>query len=163
MSGREREPLAAFFPSIDRSLIRDLDRQLRHGSSPHDNEDEPEAASPPPAPAFTRPSTADVLAAVEQAAASMAQMQARIQELEAKHYDLETTNTQLKAKLGELLHAQQNAESAARTERERANQAEHVAAQHLARVELLEHDLATALNDLNRISQAITGALGGTR
>lgn len=178
MSGRDLEPISAFFPSIDRNLMLDLDRHFRKVSPSAGSEHPaPEAQSLGPdhvadaeahiqeEPQLTeastsRPSTSDVLEAVEQAAASMAAMDQRIQELEARHYELEATNTQLKTKLGELLQLQQAAEAKARAEAERAQRAEEIAARHLSRTQVLEGDLETALGDLNRIAEAITGSLG---
>jgi DNA repair ATPase RecN len=152
MSGRDHEPIAAFFPSIDRNLMRDLDRQLRSPAPVH--EDPPQEVETP------RASTSEILDAVEQAAASLTAMSARIQELEAAQFHLETTNNQLKAKLGELLHNQQSVEAVARADRERATRAEQIAAYHQSRAHALEQDLATALSDLKRIAEAITGTLG---
>ena len=169
MSGRDHEPIAAFFPSIDRNLMRDLDRHLRN-AAPSPAPPEPEASFiEEPAPAETlsndqtaRPNTADILSAVEQAASTMSEMTRRIQELEAKQFELESTNDQLKSKLGELLQVHQAAEAAARSERERADQAEQIAAQHLSRAQILENDLETALGDLTRVARAITGSLGAS-
>lgn len=152
MSGREQEPIAAFFPSIDRNLMRDLDRQLRSAAPP--------AEAPPPDLQSERPSTADILEAVEQAAASMAAMQARIEELEATQYQLEATNHQLRAKLGELLQSQQAAEATSRADRDHAARAEQIATQYQSRAQLLENDLETALGDIKKIAEAISGALG---
>lgn len=178
MSGRDLEPISAFFPSIDRNLILDLDRHFRRAARPAESEHPaPEAQSPEPdhvpdaephvheTPQPTeatapRPSTSEVLEAVELAAASMAAMDQRIQELETRHYELEATNTQLKTKLGELLQLQQAADAKAHSEAERAQRAEQIAAQHLSRAQVLEGDLETALGDLNRIAEAITGSLG---
>lgn len=165
MSGRELEPISAFFPSIDRNLMRDLDRHLRHAApQPHiepapQEMDEPAYAAPEQA--ASRPSTADILDAVEQAAASMGSMTARIHELEGREAELEATNEQLKQKLSELLQRHQAAEAAARGEADRAGRAEQLAAHHVARANGLENDLAAALGDLTRIAEAITGSLGG--
>ena len=148
MSGRERDAIEAFFPSIDRNLMRDLDRHMRT------------AAPPEPAPVPSLASTSDILDAVDQAATAMAAMQARIHELESKQYALEATNAQLKAKLGELLQGQQAVEAMGRADRERATHAEQIAAEHQSRTETLEHDLAGALGDLQKIAAAIHGALG---
>ena len=90
----------------------------------------------------------------------MVAMQARIQELEAKQYEIETTNAQLKAKLGELVQAQQATEALSRADRQRADEAEQMAAQHHSRAQVLENDLETALGDLQKIAEAISGALG---
>lgn len=161
MSGRDAEPIAAFFPAIDRNLMRDLDRHLR-GAAPQAAA-EPQQQTRPTAQTgmsqLPRPSTSDVLEAVHQAASSLASMGQRIQELESRQVELEGVNTQLREKLGEMLHLQQETDARARAEAERAARGEEIASQHLARAQALEADLETALADLHRIAEAITGTL----
>lgn len=167
MSGRDTEPVAAFFPSIDRNLMRDLDRHFRGTSSDHEA---PAEESPQPAaqarqaggtPA-ERPRAAEILEAVDHAAASMHAMSARIHELELHYGELESINNQLRIKLGEVLKTQQATEAALRDERERAERAEAIAAHHLSRAQALESDLEDALTDLRRIAEAISGTLGSS-
>lgn len=155
MSGRE--PVAAFFPSIDRSLMAELDRHLR-------------APTPRPAPEpaetqkqmmpTTRPDIEGVVEAVEQAASSIAAMTQRIQDLEAHNASLEDKNRELSQQLTMMLQRHQSAEANARAHSLRADEAESLAAQHSARAEELERDLGVALADLNRVTDAIANALG---
>jgi hypothetical protein len=168
MSGREQDPVGTFLPSIDRDLIRDLDRHLRNATATEATQQPaPSANSAPPErrPAARpevpgRPRTSDILEAVGHAAASMTAMNTRIQELEAKQFELAAINNQLRTKLGDVLQSQQTADARLRAETERADRAEEIAARHLSRCQMLEGDLAAALGDLNRVAEAITGALG---
>jgi hypothetical protein len=171
MSGREQDPDGAFLPSIDRDLIRDLDRHLRNATAIEPAPRPQQPAAPPAAekrPAASRvdaagrPRTSDILEAVGHAAASMTAMNTRIQELESKQFELAATNNQLRTKLGDILQSQQTADARLRAETDRADRAEEIAARHLSRCQMLEGDLATALADLNRIAEAITGTLGGS-
>lgn len=163
MSGREQDSIGAFLPSIDRNLIRDLDRHLRNAAPPAEpaapRQDVPRSEPAAPPQGGLRPSTSDILEAVGQAAASMAAMNARIQELEAKQAELMATNNQLRTKLSEVLQSQQGADARLRAESERAQRAEEIAARHLSRCQALEGDLSAALGDLNRIADAIHGTL----
>lgn len=174
MSGREQDSIGAFLPSIDRNLIRDLDRHLRNAApaaeAPAPRQDptrepareaarEANRAEPAAAQGGHRPSTSDILEAVGQAAASMAAMNARIQELEAKQAELMATNNQLRTKLSEVLQSQHGADARLRAETERAERAEEIAARHLTRCQVLEGDLSAALGDLTRIADAIHGTL----
>lgn len=149
MSGRE--PVAAFFPSIDRNLMAELDRHLR---APQ--------AYPPPAheTPTSRPDIAGVVEAVEQAASSIAAMTGRIHELEAHVGRLDAANQDLGLQLSQRAQQHEAAEAKARAQNERAAAAEHIASQHMARADALERDLATALADLNRVTDAIANALG---
>lgn len=170
MSGREQDSIGAFLPSIDRNLIRDLDRHLRNAApaaeAPASRQEpareaarETNRADPAAAQGGHRPSTSDILEAVGQAAASMAAMNARIQELEAKQAELMATNNQLRTKLSEVLQSQHGADARLRAETERAERAEEIAARHLTRCQVLEGDLSAALGDLTRIADAIHGTL----
>ena len=150
MSGRESEPLSAFFPSIDRNLIRDLDRHLRGANVPA------ELPSEPP----SRPNISGLVEAVEHAASSMNMMSNRIQDLEAQHLEDEAAYRQLQTQLAETTMRYEAAEASAQAESERAQRAELFAAHHVARVKSLEHELAMAMSDLTRVTDAITNALG---
>jgi chromosome segregation ATPase len=141
--------------------MRDLDRHLRNAASPSETASHEATPSSQSAP-ISRPSTSNILEAVGQAAASMAAMNARIQELEAKQFELAATNNQLRTKLSEVLQSQQSFDSRLRTETERAERAEEIAARHLSRAQILEGDLSAALGDLTRIAEAINGTLGSS-
>lgn len=161
MSGREHEPVAAFFPSIDRNLIRDLDRHLRNHKPSDAPGGAPEAPSAPvPARSGPRPNIANVVEAVEHAASSIAAMTARIDELESHIDGLEAMNRQLEAQLAEAGQAIQVTESKLRAEGERASRIEGVAAHQAARVVDLERELSAAHGDLARVTEAIAAALG---
>lgn len=165
MSGREHEPVAAFFPSIDRNLIRDLDRHLRNakpsGDAPVPPAPEP-AALPTPgvARAGSRPNITSVVEAVEHAAHSIAAMTSRIEELENHIDGLEAMNRQLETQLAEAGQAIQVTEAKLRAEGERASRIEGVAAHQAARVVDLERELSAAHGDLARVTEAIAAALG---
>ena len=163
VSGKDVEPVTAFFPSIDRNLMRDLDRHLRG----------PQADAPPPAATPTAPGPSahvdisGVLEAVEHAASSMSAMAERIQELEAHSQALEASNQDLDAhnrQLASQLHdtSQQRDAMAAslKTEAERVQRLESLAAHHVSRATGLERDLGVARSDLAKVVDAITHALG---
>ena len=158
MSGREHQPVTAFFPSIDRNLILDLDRQLRNAAPLTD----PTTAPSPPAAQrpLPRANVAGVVEAVEHAAQSIASMTTRIEELEAHIDGLETTNQHLHAQLGEALQTIQMTESKLRAESERAARIEAVATEQAARAMDLERELSAAHGDLARITDAIAVRLG---
>ena len=151
MSGRDSEPLSAFFPSIDRNLIRDLDRHLRGTNVP---------AELPSEPAPGRPNITGLVEAVEHAASSMNMMSTRIQDLEAQRLEDEAAYQQLQMQLAETTQRYEAAEASAHAESERAQRAELFAAHHVARVKSLENELAMAMSDLTRVTDAITNALG---
>ncbi len=166
MSGREHEPVAAFFPSIDRNLIRDLDRHLRNAKplpepafAPEPAPEPAQSFAAPPRPA-SRPNIANVVEAVEQAAQAIAAMTARIEELETNGEALEAANRQLEEQLGEADQMIRALDSKVKTETERANRFETVSGQQAARVIDLERELSTVHGDLTRVTEAITAALG---
>ena len=150
MSGRDSEPLSAFFPSIDRNLIRDLDRHLRGTNVPAELPNEPPG----------RPNITGLVEAVEHAASSMNMMSTRIQDLEAQRLEDEAAYQQLQMQLAETTQRYEAAEASAHAESERAQRAELFAAHHVARVKSLENELAMAMSDLTRVTDAITNALG---
>ena len=153
MSGRELEPVAAFFPSIDRNLMRELDRHLRSA--------QPEAEQPSALlPVAPRPNIDGVLDAVEQAAMSIAMMTARIHELETHIYSLESANDQLASQLDATAQRADAAEADLHTTGERMRRAELLAAHQLARGNTLEQQLESALADLTRVTDAIASRLG---
>jgi septal ring factor EnvC (AmiA/AmiB activator) len=171
VSGREHEPVTAFFPSIDRNLILDLDRHLRGGKPLPDASGRADPAQPatlpavsvgqlPPASAGLRPNIASVVQAVEHAAHSIAAMTARIEELESHIDQLEANNRHFEAQLGEAEQALQLADAKLRTEGERAMRAESAAAHQTARAMDLERELTAVHGDLARVTEAITAALG---
>ncbi len=171
MSGRDHEPVAAFFPSIDRNLIRDLDRQLRNTRPQVEPSfaPEPEAqraadfpvkGETPQARATMRPKIASVVEAVEHAAQSIAAMTARIEDLEGHIELVESTNRQLEAQLDEATHSARNFEGRLKTETERATRLETAGGQQAARVLDLERELSTVHSDLARVTEAIAAALG---
>ncbi len=162
MSGKDIEPVTAFFPSIDRNLMRDLDRHLRGAHEP---------VEPPPPPAQTIPTgrvdISGVLEAVEHAASSMNAMAERIQELEAhsleletQNQDLETHNQQLTTQLGEIVQQRDTLDANLKAEGERVQRLESLAAHHVSRATGLERDLGLARADLAKVVDAITHALG---
>ena len=163
VSGKDVEPVTAFFPSIDRNLMRDLDRHLRGPQS-----DAPAQVAPPPVPAPTsHVDISGVLEAVEHAASSMSAMAERIQELEAHSQALEASNQDLEShnrELGTQLHdATQQRDSLAanlKVEAERVQRLESLAAHHVSRATGLERDLGVARSDLAKVVDAITHALG---
>lgn len=169
VSGREHEPVAAFFPSIDRNLIRDLDRHLRSAKPLPEPAFAPEPApeAEPPQPPFAaparpalRPNIASVVEAVEHAAQTIAAMTTRIEELEGNGEALETANRQLEEQLGEADQMMRALDAKLKAETERANRSEAVSAQQGARVIDLERELSTVHGDLARVTEAITAALG---
>ena len=161
MSGKDLEPLTAFFPSIDRNLMRDLDRHLR--STP-----EPTEAPPPPEPAQgAHVDISGVLEAVEHAASSLSAMAERIQELEAHSQaleahaqEIETQNQQLVVQLGEAIQQRDALGANLKAEGERVQRLESLAAHHVSRATGLERDLGVARADLAKVVDAITNALG---
>ncbi len=174
MSGREHEPVAAFFPSIDRNLILDLDRHLRANKAPPTAtppapEPAPPPVAPPPAQQFAppppsrqigRPNIASVVGAVEQAAQAITAMTGRIDELENHIGELETVNRQLEGQLGEADQNLQALEGRLRSESDRATRLETIAAQQTSRANDLERELSAVHGDLARVTEAITAALG---
>ena len=168
MSGREHEPVAAFFPSIDRNLIRDLDRHLRNAKPLPEPAYVPEPApepvssfqAAPPARPAPRPNIASVVEAVEHAAQAIAAMTARIEELENNGEALEAANRQLEEQLGEADQMVRTLDAKVKVETERANRFETVSGQQAARVIDLERELSTVHGDLARVTEAITAALG---
>ena len=153
MSGRDPEPLSAFFPSIDRNLIRDLDRHLR-GTQGQTQEELPRDQP------NTRPNITGIVEAVEHAASSISLMSTRIQDLEAQHAEDEAAYHHLQVQHADAVQRYETAEARAQGEGERAQRAELFAAHHVARVKTLEQELAGALSDLARVTDAITTALG---
>ena len=165
MSGRD-EPVAAFFPSIDRNLILDLDRHLR-GNKALQPAAPPESVAvvpPPPASAALRPTgrpnIASVVGAVEQAAQAITAMTGRIDELESHIGELESVNRQLETQLGEADQAMQSLEGRLRAEGERALRSEGAATKEASRAHDLERELSAVHADLARVTEAITAALG---
>ncbi len=153
MSGRDADPLSAFFPSIDRNLIRDLDRHLRGTHASVHEEPSREQSN-------ARPNITGIVEAVEQAASSISLMSTRIQDLEVQHAEDEAAQHSLQVQLADAMQRYEAAEASAQNENERAQRAELFAAHHVARVKTLEQELAGALSDLARVTEAITSALG---
>ena len=173
MSGRDHEPIAAFFPSIDRNLILDLDRQLRSGKplpAPASEPDDLPAQTAPqepqtahmadPSRTMSRPNISSVVQAVEHAAQSMAAMSTRIEQLEHHIDDVEASNRQMEAQLVEAEKALLLADTRLRSEDERATRAEGAAAHQTSRAMDLERELSAVHADLARVTEAIAGALG---
>lgn len=161
MSGRDPEPVSAFFPSIDRNLLLDLDRHLR-GT---------QAASAPgqlvtteatalPARSGLRPDVSHVVEAVEQAGHSIASMIARIQVLESHITSLEDANGKLDEKMASAQLHIAGLEAQLRAEVERSARIEAVAAQQAGRAATLDRELNAAHGDLARITDAIGATLG---
>ena len=150
VTGSDLEPVTAFFPSLDRNLIRDLDRQLRGSRD----------AQASPAQRSVRPDIAGVVEAVEHAAASMAAMAQRIQALDSQTYQLESHNQHLATQLADMTEAREAAEEALRAERERGQRVEAFAAHHVSRASALERELDGARSDLAKVVEAINNALG---
>ena len=173
VSGRDHEPVAAFFPSIDRNLILDLDRQLRNGRPLPGPPSEPKllpaetanrelqsAPMPDPSRNMSRPNISSVVQAVEHAAQSMAAMSARIEQLENHIDELEANTRDMEMQLGEAEKALHQADSKLRAEDERATRAEGAAAHQTARAMDLERELSAVHADLARVTEAIAAALG---
>ena len=174
MSGRDHEPVAAFFPSIDRNLILDLDRHLRNGkplpepvpsSEPRlvadaSNSRDLQALPKPAIASRGKPDIASVVQAVQHAAQSMAAMSARIDDLERHIDDIEASNRQMEAQLNEAEQALHMADNKLRSEDERATRAESVASHQTARAMDLERELSSVHADLARVTEAIAAALG---
>ena len=161
VSGKDVEPVTAFFPSIDRNLMRDLDRHLRGPQS-----DTPPPAAPPAAPS-AHVDISGVLEAVEHAASSMSAMAERIQELEAhsealeaSNQDLDGHNRQLASQLHDVSQQRDVMAASLKTEAERVQRLESLAAHHVSRATGLERDLGVARSDLAKVVDAITHALG---
>ena len=163
MSGRDVEPVTAFFPSIDRNLLRDLDRHLRVPETA-----EPEAlvapakdmAIPLAPPLAPRPTADTLVEAIQHAAATMSAMTDRIEELESSLDALERTHHDTVSQFQETQQLLEASEAALREESERRDRAETLAAHHVARANRLDLELANALGDLTRVTDAIAGALG---
>lgn len=161
MSGRDHEPVSAFFPSIDRNLILDLDRHLR-GTQLTTTGNVPATMEPTPAPARTglRPDVNHVVQAVEQAAQSISSMSARIDDLESHVVNLETSNGKLNEKLASSQRHVADLEARLKAETDRAARIEAVAAQQAGRAAALDRELNAAHGDLARITDAIAATLG---
>ena len=166
MSGKDVEPLTAFFPSIDRNLMRDLDRHLRGPQTDAPTPAPPKAAPPAPAPS-AHVDISGVLEAVEHAASSMSAMAERIQELEAHSQALEASNheldahaRQLASQLNDATQQRDMMAASLKTESERVQRLESLAAHHVSRATGLERDLGVARSDLAKVVDAITHALG---
>lgn len=161
MSGREQEPVSAFFPSIDRNLMLDLDRHLR-GTQSTSDANLPAAMDPVPMPARTglRPDVAHVVEAVEQAAHSISTMTNRIEDLEGHIANLEAGNAKLTEKLGSSQRYVVDLEARLKAENDRASRIEAVAAQQASRAAALDRELNAAHGDLARITDAIAATLG---
>ena len=162
MSGKDVEPVTAFFPSIDRNLMRDLDRHLRGPQN-----DSPPVAPPTAAAPTGHVDISGVLEAVEHAASSMNAMAERIQELEAHsqaleaaNQDLEGHSRQLTAQLHEAAQQRDALNASLKAEAERVQRLESLAAHHVSRATGLERDLGVARADLAKVVDAITHALG---
>ena len=170
MSGRDAEPIAAFFPSIDRSLMRDLDRHLRNpqqaspqaaleaAAVPRDEPVPPKAT--PHLQGAARPTVDTIVEAVEQAASTMAAMTNRIQSLEETIDELQLAQHDTAVQLAETVRRNEETEASLRTERERGARAETLAAHHVARANRLEVELGKAMSDLTRVTDAIASTLG---
>ncbi len=163
VSGKDVEPLTAFFPSIDRNLMRDLDRHLRgpQGDAP------PQVAPPPPPAPSSHVDISGVLEAVEHAASSMSAMAERIQELEAhsqaleaSNQELDSHNRQLTSQLHDVSQQRDAVAASLKAESERVQRLESLAAHHVSRATGLERDLGVARSDLAKVVDAITNALG---
>lgn len=166
LSGRDVEPVAAFFPSIDRNLLRDLDRHLRapeHAdqSAPEPTEPEPvqQQTTTPPV-AASRPTADALVEAVQHAASTMAAMTDRIEDLEANLAATQRVHHETAAQLEETRQLLGASETALREEGNRRDRAESLAAHHVARANHLEVELANALGDLTRVTDAIAETLG---
>ena len=163
VSGKDVEPVAAFFPSIDRNLMRDLDRHLRGPQA-----DPPPQAAPPTAPvAAGHVDISGVLEAVEHAASSMSAMAERIQELEAHsqaleaaNHEIESHNRQLATQLDDATQQRDAMSANLKAESDRVQRLESLAAHHVSRATGLERDLGVARADLAKVVDAITHALG---
>ena len=161
MSGRDPEPVSAFFPSIDRNLILDLDRHLR-GAQAASSAGVPATMDPIPTPARSglRPDVAHVVEAVEQAAHSISSMTARIEDLESHIANLEAVNGKLNEKLTSSQRHNADLEARLKAESERVARIEAVAAQQAGRAAALDRELNAAHSDLGRITDAIAATLG---
>ena len=160
MSGRDHEPVSAFFPSIDRNLMLDLDRHLRgaqDATSPEYTAMQPASS---PARSGLRPDVTHVVEAVEQAAHSIASMTARIDELQSHIGNLETSNGKLNEKLSSSQRHVLDLEARLKAESDRASRIEAVAAQQAGRAAALDRELNAAHGDLARITDAIAATLG---
>lgn len=162
MSGGDLEPVTAFFPSIDRNIMRDLDRQLRGGTPEVEAapDDLQEVARPVDQGIAARPDIAGVVEAVEQAASTMAAMSERIQMLEDRLYHVEAANQSLSSELADATQMRDNLTGALQTERERGKRIEALAAHHVSRAATLERELDLARGDLAKVVAAITQTLG---
>ena len=161
MSGRDQEPVSAFFPSIDRNLILDLDRHLR-GTPAASTPGVPATMDPMPTPGRSglRPDVAHVVEAVEQAAHSISSMTARIEDLESHITNLEAANGKLDERLTSSQRHVAELEARLKAETERAARIEAVAAQQAGRAAALDRELNAAHGDLARITDAIAATLG---
>ena len=164
MSGRDHEPVSAFFPSIDRNLMRDLDRHLRgaHEIARPAPSSTPSDMQPTTAPARAglRPDIAHVVEAVEHAGQSMVEMNGRIDELEGHIGQLEGANAKFAERLAVSQQQIVDLEARLKAESERASRIESVAAQQAARAAALDRELNAAHGDLARITDTIAATLG---
>ena len=161
MSGRDHEPVSAFFPSIDRNLMLDLDRHLR-GAQTASTVEVSTTMDPVQTPARSglRPDVAHVVEAVEQAANSISAMTSRIEDLEGHVVNLEAGNGKLSEKLASSQRHVADLEARLKAESERAARIEAVAAQQAGRAAALDRELNAAHGDLARITDAIGATLG---
>ena len=164
MSGRDVEPVAAFFPSIDRNLLRDLDRHLRApeqaDAPPPDSGGKATVQADPVTAPVARPTADALVEAVQHAASTMTAMTDRIDELEASLATAHRAHHETAAYLEETRQLLGVSETALREEGGRRDRAETLAAHHVARANHLELELANALGDLTRVTDAIADTLG---
>ena len=163
MSGRDHEPVSAFFPSIDRNLILDLDRHFRGAPEPAPLSQAPDTREAAPRAASRvglRADVAHVVEAVEQAGHSINAMTARIEDLEGHVGNLEATNGKLNEKIASSQRHVADLEARLKAEAERATRIEAVAAQQAGRAAALDRELNAAHGDLARITDAIAATLG---
>lgn len=107
-----------------------------------------------------RPDITGVVEAIETAGTTLAAMTTQIQELQSDAAKMEATNARLRQKIGDVTHQNQALEANLRVETQKAEEAGILAAENAARADALERELAYALADLNRVTEAISAALG---
>ena len=163
MSGKD-DPVA-FFPSIDRNLLRDLDRHFMSHRSDMPSEivlDEEALATPSVEEveeagtvSVKTPTAENLVVAVQRTAAALTERSDRIEELERELNAAPRARAAMAVDLEEARRLLQASGDALQGERQRRDQAEALATRHLDQVAQLETQLAKALDDFNLVADAI--------
>ena len=152
--------------TIDRSLLRELDRHLREPREDHQASGPAISASS----SLSRVDIAGALEAVQLTASSLIAMAERIRELEAhcdafehSNGEVETQNRTLATQLEEIARHRDQLSASLKAEHERVEQLETLTAEHVAHAGRLDRHLGEARADLAAVIEAVSNSLGGVR